>query len=66
MKTSININEKFDSIKSILQLNEKNVPVVRVDKSLNKYTGLVLFPEKVDKAKHAFKTLGLPDLKKSI
>jgi hypothetical protein len=54
------------SIKSILQLNEKNVPVVRVDKSLNKYTGLVLFPEKVDKAKHAFKTLGLPDLKKSI
>ena len=37
-------------MKSILELNDKKVPVVRVDKSLNKYTNVVLFPEKVEKA----------------
>ncbi|MEI9956030.1 MAG: hypothetical protein WDM90_06925 [Ferruginibacter sp.] len=42
---------------------EKN-SVVRIDKSLNKYKDVVLFPEKVEKAKKAFKKLGLPDLKK--
>ncbi len=35
---------------------------VRVDKSLNKYTDVVLFPAKVKKAKLAFKKFGLPDL----
>jgi hypothetical protein len=50
-------------MKSILELNEKKVPVVRVDKSLNKYSGVVLFPEKVEKAKQAFEKLGVPDLK---
>ena len=51
-------------MKNILELNETNVPVVRIDKSLNKYTNQVLFPEKVKKAKQTFEKLGLPDLKK--
>ncbi len=51
-------------MKSILELNEKKVPVVRIDKSLNKYSNIVLFPEKVEKAKQAFEQFGLPDLKK--
>lgn len=51
-------------MKSILELNEKKVPVVRIDKSLNKYSNMVLFPKKVEKAKEAFDKLGLPDLKK--
>lgn len=51
-------------MKNILELNEKKVPVVRIDKSLNKYTNVVLFPDKVKKAKQAFKKLGLPKLKK--
>jgi len=51
-------------MKSILELNEKKIPVVRIDKSLNKYTNVVLFPEKLEKAKQAFEKLGLPDLKK--
>ncbi len=50
-------------MKSILELNDKKVSVVRIDKSLNKYTNVVLFPEKVEKAKQAFEKLGLPDLK---
>ena len=33
-------------MKSVLELNEKKVPVVRIDKALNKYDGVVLFPEK--------------------
>ena len=52
-------------MKSILELNDKKVPVVRIDKSLNKYSNVVLFPEKVEKAKQAFEKLGLPNLKKS-
>ena len=49
-------------MKSILKPNDKKVPVVRIDKSLNKYSNVVLFPEKVEKAKQAFEKLGLPDL----
>jgi hypothetical protein len=51
-------------MKSILELNDKKIPVVRIDKSLNKYSDVVLFPEKVKKAKQAYEKLGLPDLKK--
>lgn len=51
-------------MKSILELNEKKVPVVRIDKSLNKYDNVVLFPEKVKKAKKDFQRFGLPDLNK--
>lgn len=41
-------------MKIILDLNEKKVSVVRIDKSLNKYDKIVLFPEKVKKAKKGF------------
>jgi hypothetical protein len=51
-------------MKSILELNQKKVPVVRIDKSLNKFSDKVLFPEKVAKAKQAFEKLGLPVVKK--
>jgi hypothetical protein len=51
-------------MKNLLELNEKKVPIVRIDKSLNKYDNVVLFPEKVQKAKEAFEKFGLPDLKK--
>ena len=40
--------------------SEKKPPVVRIDKSLNKYSNVVLFPEKVEKAKQAFEKMGLP------
>lgn len=52
-------------MKTVLELNEKKVPVVRIDKSLNKYDDVILFPEKVKKAKEAFKKFGVPDLKKN-
>ncbi len=53
-------------MKNILELNDKKVPVVRIDKSLNKFSNVVLFPEKIEKAKKAFEKFGLPDLKKHI
>lgn len=52
-------------MKSILELNDKKLPVVRIDKSLNKFSKVVLFPEKVEKAKQAFEKPGFPGLKKS-
>ncbi len=51
-------------MKSIMELNIKKLPVVPVDKSLNKYSEVVLFPDKVEKAKMAFNKLGIPDLHK--
>ncbi len=51
-------------MKSILELNEKKVPVVRKDKSLNPYSNRVLFPEKVAKARQAVEKLGMPKLEK--
>ena len=51
-------------MKNILELNDKKIPVVRIDKSLNKYDDVVLFPEKVKKAKEDFEKFGIPDTKK--
>jgi len=34
-------------MKSILELNDKKVPAVRIDPALNKYDSVVLFPEKL-------------------
>lgn len=51
-------------MKSVLELNETKVPIVRIDKSLNKYDNVVLFPEKVKKAKETFEKFGVPGLKK--
>ena len=52
-------------MKSIVELNETKVPVVRKDLSLNQYSNQVLFPDKVEKAGKAFEKLGLPDRKKN-
>lgn len=43
----------------------KKIPTVRIDKSLNQYDDVVLFPHKVEKAKKAFEKLGVPDLRKT-
>jgi len=47
---------------TIKELNKKKVPIVRIDKSLNKYDDVVLFPEKVEKANEMLRTIGLPTL----
>ncbi len=41
-------------MKNILELTDRKLPVVRIDKSLNQYTNVVLSPAKVARAKKAF------------
>lgn len=46
---------------NILQeLNEKKIPIIRIDNSLEKYKSMPIFQEKVDKANEMLKTVGLP------
>ena len=44
----------------IEELNKSKLPIVRIDKSLDKYEKKVLFPEKLAKANEAIKMTGLP------
>lgn len=46
------------------ELNKKKVPIIKIDKSLNKYDDMVLFPEKIAKANQMLKNVGLPKSKK--
>ena len=49
---------------NIKQLNKSKLPVVQIDKSLEKYKDKILFPEKLEKANAMLKTVGLPKQKK--
>ncbi len=49
-------------MKTIKDLNEKKIPIVRIDNSLEKYKTVPIFQEKVDKANEVLKTVGLPKL----
>ena len=44
--------------------NKKKSPAMKVNKSLDKYLDKGLFKEKVDKANHILKTVGLPKFSK--
>lgn len=47
-------------MKSIAELNASKVPLVIIDPKLNELKNVILFPEKVAKAKAAIARLGLP------
>jgi hypothetical protein len=49
-------------MKTIKELNEKKIPIVRIDNSLEKYKSMPIFQDKVDKANEALKSVGLPKL----
>lgn len=42
-------------------LNNKNVPLVAIDKSLDKYEGKIMFPEKLKQANKMLKNAKLPE-----
>jgi len=50
-------------MKTVQELNNKKVPIVRIDPSLDQYRGKVLFPEKLTKANEMLKTAKLPEKK---
>ena len=52
-------------MKEIKELNKSKVPIVKIEKSLNKYDDQVLFKEKVEKANETLKNIGLPKIAKT-
>lgn len=52
-------------MKTIKELNDKKIPIVRIDNSLEKYKKMPLFQDKVDKANETLRTAGLPKITSS-
>lgn len=50
-------------MKTVKNLNDKKLPAVHIDKSLNQYDDKVLFPDKVAKANEMLEKIGLPNSK---
>ena len=48
----------------INELNESKIPLVKIDKKLNKLKGKVLFKEKLDMANKLLENATLPDIPK--
>lgn len=48
---------------TINELNKRKTPIVVIDKSLEKFKGKILFPEKLAKANEVLKKIGLPKIK---
>lgn len=49
---------------TISKLNNSKIPIVPIDKRLEKYRGKVLFPEKLAKANEILAKAPIPKLKK--
>jgi hypothetical protein len=46
----------------IKDLNSSKIPIVKIDKKLERFRGKVLFPEKLEQANRILQKAGLPDL----
>lgn len=49
---------------TIEQLNKAKIPIVRIDKRLERFHGKVLFPDKLEQANKTLAKVGLPNLSK--
>ena len=47
-----------------MKRSDKKLTIIKVDKKLDKYLSKGLFKEKVDKANHILKTVGIPKFAK--
>lgn len=50
-------------MKTVQEINNNKVPIVRIDSSLEKYRNKTLFPEKLNKANELLKNAKLPKRK---
>ncbi|MFA6924706.1 MAG: hypothetical protein WC223_10705 [Bacteroidales bacterium] len=50
---------------NIKELKKSKVPIVIIDKSLNKYDNVVLFPDKVALANEMLMKFGIPKIKRT-
>jgi hypothetical protein len=48
---------------TIKELNKSKIPIVKINKTLDKLAEKVLFPDKVEEANHILKRVGLPKTK---
>lgn len=51
---------KIHTMKITTELKKRKIPIVKIDKSLNKYDDIVLFPDKLKKANEMLRKVGLP------
>lgn len=49
---------------TIEQLNKGKIPIIKIDKNLERFYGKVLFPEKLKQANDTLSKVGLPPLPK--
>lgn len=49
---------------TIEKLNKSKIPIIPIDKRLEKYRGKILFPEKLARANEIIAKSGIPKLKK--
>jgi len=47
-------------MKVTTEIKKRKIPIVRVDKSLNKYDSKILFPNKLEKANEMLRRIGIP------
>ncbi len=47
-------------MKTIQELNERKIPIVRINNKLKKYKTMPIFQEKVDNANEILRKVGLP------
>lgn len=47
-------------MKVITEIEKRNIPIVRIDKPLNKYDDKILFPDKLKKSNKMLRKVGLP------
>lgn len=47
-------------MKVTTEIKKRKIPIVRVDKALNKFDDKILFPDKLEKANEMLKKVGLP------
>lgn len=50
---------------TIKELNKSKTPIVKINKTLDKFAEKVLFPDKLEEANRILKTVGLPKTKTS-
>jgi hypothetical protein len=50
---------------TIKDLNKSKTPIVKVNKTLDKLSAKVIFPEKLEEANQVLKTIGLPKTRKA-
>ena len=48
---------------TVQELNNRKVPIVRIEPSLEQFRDKILFPEKLEKANEMLKTARLPERK---